>query len=55
MKKDNDSSAELAAAGNDTGPSTTETASEFYDRITSCGFAMYGEPALCTCGKCEEK
>ncbi len=20
----------------------------------SCGYAMYGPPALCTCGKCEE-
>ena len=33
----------------------TETASEEYDRITSCGFAMYGEPALCTCGKCQRQ
>jgi len=20
-----------------------------------CGYAMYGEPAICTCGKCETK
>jgi Lar family restriction alleviation protein len=26
-----------------------------YDRMTSCGFAMYGPPALCTCGQCDDE